>query len=97
MSNVDHTKMREYVDRWVEFEREFINAKNEHTDMIKDMKTEIKSRSESTGIDVKEVQRQVKIRLEEQAMKDKAAELEADLALYALLYTSGGDPEDPLS
>lgn len=97
--NVDLKQKQKYVDRMVEIEQRFQDAKAEHDEDVKDLKLEIKSRYDETGVDPKEVVRLSKIRLHEQESRENAALLEADLATYDVMYgkDSKSKDDDPLA
>jgi uncharacterized protein (UPF0335 family) len=95
-ANRSDEALRGYVERVVGIEREYLDAKAERGDLIKDMKAEVKSNHDSTGVDWKEVERLSKIRLEEQAAREKCAELEGDLETFEGLFGAPApDSEDP--
>lgn len=94
MSNTDSKKKKEYVDRLYAIERDFLDAKAERDDMVKDLMVEIKSTSEATGVDGKEVKRLAKIKLDVQAAMEKLEEATDDMATHDELYGVTTDDDD---
>ena len=97
MTNTDLAAKKAYVDRMVAIESEFAEAKAEYTDLVKDLKGEIKNRKEETGVDPKEVVRLAKIRIKENEAREAAAQLDDDLSTYDVLYGRAQDDVDPLA
>lgn len=58
--NVDTDVMKSYVERLFNIEQGFADVKAEYTDSKADLKTEIKGRSDETGVDFKQVAALVK-------------------------------------
>lgn len=86
INNVNHEALRGFVDRLYNVENDFADVKAEYTDSKRDLKAEIKSRTDETGISVKQVEALVKIRLNEQAALDEKADAEANMFLYEQVY-----------
>lgn len=86
MSNVDDARKKDYIRRWVAVEQAFAEAKSEHDELLKDLKTEIKTHSDETGVEAKEVGRLAKIMLDVPAATTKLEEATEDMANYELLY-----------
>jgi hypothetical protein len=96
MSNVNGVKRREYVERLYVIERDFNEAKAEHSELVKDIMLEIKSNSEAYGFEGSEIKRLVKIKLDEDAAKEKLAEASDDMETYSEMYESD-EEDDPLA
>lgn len=83
---------KSFVERLFNLERDFQDAKAEHAESVKDLKTEIKGRADETGVVVKTVVELVKIRLNEQEARDALVENEANLMLYESLFGFSEQP-----
>lgn len=94
MSNTDEKKKKEYVDRLYAIERDFLDAKAERDDMVKDLMVEIKGTSEATGVEGKEVKRLAKIRLDVNAAMEKLNEATDDMATHDELYGTSANEDD---
>lgn len=99
--NVDTDVMKSYVERLFNIEQGFADVKAEYTDSKADLKTEIKGRSDETGVDFKHVAALVKIRMNEAAALDEQAAHDTNMSLYEQLFgfntaTSELAEDDPL-
>lgn len=94
-NNTDHEALKGFVERMFNLEKDFEDVKAEYTDAKKDLKAEIKSRTDETGVNVKQVIDLVKIRLNEQAALEEQEEMEANMELYRMVY--GFAPPPPPS
>lgn len=92
MANTDHDALKGYVDRLFNVEQEFADTKAEYTDSKKDLKSEIKSRVEETGVTFDQVAAQVKIRMNEAEALDTQAETNANMLLYEEVYGFSAAP-----
>lgn len=105
MSNIDTDALKGYVDRLFNVEQEFADVKAEYTDTKKDLKAEIKSRVDETGVTFDQVAALVKTRMNETEALDQQAELNANMLLYEQVYGFSAAPsqleeddeEDPLA
>ncbi len=104
--NVDDTALKGYVDRLFNVEQTFADVKAEYTDDKNDLKAEIKSRTDETGVTFAQVQSLVKVRMNEATALEDQAETNATMELYELLYgfsaetsvaTDDDEEDDPLS
>jgi uncharacterized protein (UPF0335 family) len=86
MTNRNLSALKDFVDRGYQIEHEFRAAKGERDDLIGDLKTEIKARSDETGVDAKEVMRLIKIRLDEDEQRQKAILLTGDLETFDVIF-----------
>lgn len=91
-NNANHEALKGFVDRLFNIERDFADVKGEYTDSVKDLKTEIKSNADETGVSVKQVVELVKIRLNEQAAIDEQEERDANMELYRSVYGFSAAP-----
>ena len=99
--NVDTDVMKSYVERLFNIEQGFADVKAEYTNSKADLKTEIKGRSDETGVDFKQVAALVKIRMNEAAALDEQAAHDTNMSLYEQLFgfntaTSELAEDDPL-
>lgn len=96
-SNGEHEILRGFVDRLFNVENDFADVKAEYNDSKRDLKAEIKSRADETGISVKQVEALVKIRMNEQVALDAQADAEANMFLYEQVYgfTLQADKPEP--
>jgi hypothetical protein len=105
MSNIDHEALKGYVDRLFSVEQDFADVKAEYTDTKKDLKAEIKSRTDETGVTFDQVAALVKTRMNETEALDHQAETNANMLLYEQVYgfsvapsqLEEDDDEDPLA
>lgn len=86
MSNLNADALKQFVDRAVDIERTFADAKSEYTDTKKDFYAEVKARFDETGVDAKEVKRLAKIRMDEAQARETYTELGSDLEQVESLY-----------
>lgn len=84
--NIDHDALKGYVDRLFNVEQEFADTKAEYTDSKKDLKAEVKSRVEETGVTFEQVAALVKTRMNEAEALDHQAETNANMSLYDEVY-----------
>lgn len=98
-SNTDDDALKSFVERLFALDSTFAEQKAEHSDSVKDLSAEIKSREEATGVTVKQVKALAKIRLAEQAALDTAEEHEHNLLAYRRIFgfsatTSSAEADD---
>ena len=93
--NVDNDALKSYVDRYVAVESTFQEAKAERDELVKDLKTEIKSNTAETGIEPVEVVRLAAIRLKEAEKRTELDEATEIMAVYDMIYGRSAE-DDPL-
>jgi len=94
MTNRNMEALGDFVNRMFNIEDEFNSAKAERDDLVKDLKAEIKSRKDETGVDAKEVQRLVKIKLDEAGQREAQQILAGDLDTYDCLFGASSEIVD---
>jgi uncharacterized protein (UPF0335 family) len=95
--NVDHETLKGLVERLFNVESTFADQKAEYNDSKKDLKAEIKSRQEETGISFNQVSGLVKIRLNEAEALDAQAEMESNMELYGAVFGFASPVDEPSS
>ena len=90
--NVDHDALKGYVDRLFTVEQEFADVKAEYTDSKKDLKSEIKSRVDETGVTFEQVAALVKTRMNEAEALDQQATTNANMLLYDEVFGFSAAP-----
>ena len=91
--NVDSKALKSFVERLFEIESSFADVKAEYKDSKADFKTEVKGRADETGVDIKQVEALVKIRLNEAAALDEQAAHDSNMKLYEELFGFNAVPE----
>lgn len=86
MTNRNRDQIAKYVERWANIEREFNEAKAERGDMVKDLRTEIKSRADEIGSNAKEIEALVKIKLAEAEFRQDIQDRQEHLDSYEVIF-----------
>lgn len=90
--NADRDALKAFVERLFNVENDFADVKAEYTDSKKDLKAEINQRTDETGVNYKQVEALVKIRLNESKAKDEQADMEANMFLYEQVFGFNAEP-----
>jgi hypothetical protein len=94
--NTNDKALKNFVERLFNVEQSFAEQKGEYTDAKKDLKTEIKSRFDETGVTAEDVERLVKIRMDEEKAIERQETVNADMHRYEQLFglAASGGAED---